>query len=208
MRETTEVLAWSSPAPPSPEVSTATVRLKKHVGDEKTGQPSLFSQLFSPPFSLDNALPGWGCPAGLLLGLPRQDGAQLLSCLQGESGLHWGPSCSDWAWSLSPSPAHGLSWPERLHLYLRLGAAGLRPGARGGTASRWSEDGIRPGPTATLLLSGALQKGNCWNPTASLRALSSGELETTQVAPLPPFFLVAEVWEGISALSPTPLKAA
>lgn len=126
-RKTTEVLAWSSPAPPSPEVSTATVRLKKHVGDGKTGQPSLFSQLFSPPFSLDNALPGWGCPAGLLLGLPRQDGAQLLSCLQGESGLHWGPSCSDWAWSLSPSPAHGLFWPERLHLYLRLGSSRAAP---------------------------------------------------------------------------------
>ena len=46
---------------------------------------------------------------------------------------------------------------------------------------------------------------------ASVSVLSGGELVTTKMAapfPPPPFFLVAKVWELISALSATSLKAA
>lgn len=104
--------------------------------------------------------------------------------------------------------------PERLS-FSGWGAIGLgdppcpMPGKA--LSSRWSENGVRPGPTAKLLPLGALEKEGLLRPMASVSVLSGSELATTKMAgpvPQPPFFLVPRVWEQISALSATSLQAA
>lgn len=134
-------------AQPSPPLSHSQ---HSHCPAEITSQrlknwPALFVySAFPPPFSLDNALLGWGCPAGLLLGLPRQDGAQLLSCLQGDSGLRWGPSCPGWAGSSSQSPDSGLSWPRAPQSLSQAGeqwaGGSWMPSAQG---RHWPQDRVR-----------------------------------------------------------------
>lgn len=83
---------------------------------QKTLADPLCLLSFPPSFSLDNTLLGWGYPAGLLLGIPCQDGAQLLGYLQGESGFHGGPSCPGWVGSSRHSIASGISLPGLLKL--------------------------------------------------------------------------------------------